>query len=184
MWRQGHAFRGVGWRFVVSGVRPSAVRGRRGGSWPRRGVGAPAAWSFAAFRERECVVAALIHPLFMAGLAYSLIAAPPLQAIGSIHAAPMFGATLLSGYASTIALDLIRLMRRNHLVRHAWGAGSDADLLVLAVARRVARIVAAALRFTALGEDRAWAGAQFAPGAAMNCRKSRSRELSPLRDNA
>ncbi len=66
------------------------------------------------------VVAALIHPLFMAGLAYSLLAAPPLQAIGSMHAAPVFGATLLAGYASTVALDLIGLMRRNHLVRHAW----------------------------------------------------------------
>lgn len=66
------------------------------------------------------VVAALIHPLFMAGLVYSLLAAPPLQAIGSMRAAPVFGATLLAGYASTIALDLIGLMRRNHLVRHGW----------------------------------------------------------------
>ena len=40
--------------------------------------------------------------------------------IGSMRAAPVFGATLLAGYASTIALDLIGLMRRNHLVRHAW----------------------------------------------------------------
>jgi len=66
------------------------------------------------------VFAALIHPLFMAGLLYSLLVAPPLQAIGSMHAAPVFGATLLAGYTSTIALDLIGLMRRNHLVRHGW----------------------------------------------------------------
>jgi cellulose synthase/poly-beta-1,6-N-acetylglucosamine synthase-like glycosyltransferase len=65
------------------------------------------------------VLAALVHPLCMGVLCYSLLAAPPLQAIGTMHAAPVFAATLFGGYASTIALDLIGL-RRRRLLRHAW----------------------------------------------------------------
>jgi hypothetical protein len=64
-------------------------------------------------------LAALIHPVFMLGLCYSLLAAPPLQAIGAMHAAPVFVATLLGGYASTIAIDVIGL-RRRRLLAHAW----------------------------------------------------------------
>jgi glycosyltransferase XagB len=65
------------------------------------------------------VLAALIHPVFMAGLCYSLLAAPPLQAVGALDAAPVFAATFLSGYISTIALDVIGLRRRG-LLAHAW----------------------------------------------------------------
>jgi cellulose synthase/poly-beta-1,6-N-acetylglucosamine synthase-like glycosyltransferase len=65
------------------------------------------------------VLAALIHPVFMLGLCYSLLAAPPLQAIGAMHAAPVFVATLIGGYASTIAIDVIGL-RRRRLLAHAW----------------------------------------------------------------
>jgi glycosyltransferase XagB len=65
------------------------------------------------------VLAALIHPVFMLGLCYSLVAAPPLQAIGAMPAAPVFAATLLGGYASTIAIDVIGL-RRRRLLGHAW----------------------------------------------------------------
>ncbi len=65
------------------------------------------------------VLAALVHPLFILGLCYALIAAPPLQAIAAMHAAPVFAATLLGGYASTIALDVIGLKRRR-LLSQAW----------------------------------------------------------------
>ena len=65
------------------------------------------------------VLAALVHPIFMAGLCYSLLAAQPLQVVGTMHAAPVFAATLLGGYASTIAIDLIGLRRRG-LLAHAW----------------------------------------------------------------
>ncbi|HEX4043398.1 MAG TPA: glycosyltransferase family 2 protein [Xanthobacteraceae bacterium] len=66
------------------------------------------------------VIAALIHPFFMAGLAYTLYALPtPWANIVIQNAAPIFAASLLSGYASTIVVDLIGLRRRG-LLRHAW----------------------------------------------------------------
>jgi len=66
------------------------------------------------------VLAALIHPFFMAGLCYSLLAQPPLRAVGAMgQEAPVFVATFLGGYASTIALDLVGLRRRG-LLAHAW----------------------------------------------------------------
>jgi glycosyltransferase XagB len=66
------------------------------------------------------VLAALIHPVFMAALCYLLLASPPLQVMDARgHAAPVFAATLACGYASTIALDLIGL-RRRRLLAHAW----------------------------------------------------------------
>ena len=65
------------------------------------------------------VLAALVHPIFMAGLCYSLLALSPWQTLGAMPAAPMFAATLVSGYISTIALDLIGLKRRR-LLAHAW----------------------------------------------------------------
>jgi cellulose synthase/poly-beta-1,6-N-acetylglucosamine synthase-like glycosyltransferase len=66
------------------------------------------------------VFAALVHPFFMAGLCYSLLAQPPLRAVGAMGwEAPMFVATFLGGYASTIALDLVGL-RRRALLAHAW----------------------------------------------------------------
>jgi len=66
------------------------------------------------------VLSALIHPVFMAGLCYSLVSAPPLQAIGAMgHCLPVFTAAFLCGYASTIALDVVGLGRRG-LLSHAW----------------------------------------------------------------
>ena len=66
------------------------------------------------------VFAALIHPLFMAALCYYLIARPPLVAIAAMgHEAPVFFVTLLAGYASTVALDLVGLQRRG-LLAHGW----------------------------------------------------------------
>jgi glycosyltransferase XagB len=65
------------------------------------------------------VLAALVHPLFMAGLCYSLFVARPLQAFATMEAAPVFAATLLSGYISTMAIDAIGLRRRG-LFAHAW----------------------------------------------------------------
>ena len=66
------------------------------------------------------VFAALIHPLFMAALCYNLISRPPLEAIAAMgHEATVFIVTLLAGYASTVALDLVGLQRRR-LLAHAW----------------------------------------------------------------
>ncbi len=66
------------------------------------------------------VLAALVHPIFMAGLCYTLLARSPLQAVGEMgRAAPVFATTLLCGYASTVALDLVGLRRRG-LLAHAW----------------------------------------------------------------
>jgi glycosyltransferase XagB len=65
------------------------------------------------------VLAALVHPIFMVGLCYILLAEPPLRAVGAMgDAAPVYAATLLCGYVSTIVLDAIGLRRRG-LLRHA-----------------------------------------------------------------
>jgi cellulose synthase/poly-beta-1,6-N-acetylglucosamine synthase-like glycosyltransferase len=66
------------------------------------------------------VLAALVHPLFMAGLCYLLLVQPPLRAVGAMgDAVPVFAAALVSGYVSTMALDLVGLRRRG-LLAHAW----------------------------------------------------------------
>jgi glycosyltransferase XagB len=66
------------------------------------------------------VLAALIHPVFMAGLCYALIAEPPFKALAAMgQDAPVFVAALAAGYASTIALDLVGLQRRG-LMSYAW----------------------------------------------------------------
>ena len=66
------------------------------------------------------VLAALIHPFFMAGLGYTLYALPATWANTVMeNAAPIFATSLVSGYASTIVLDIIGLRRRG-LLRHGW----------------------------------------------------------------
>ena len=66
------------------------------------------------------VLAALIHPLFMTGLGVTLYALPtPWASTVMENAAPIFVTSLLSGYASTIVLDLIGLGRRG-LLGTAW----------------------------------------------------------------
>ena len=108
------------------------------------------------------VLAALVHPLFMAGLGYSLLAAPPLKAIGSCMPRRFSSPRCFAGYASTIAIDLIGLKRRTTCAPRL-GADPDAAVLVPAVARGLARAVSAPVRSAALGKDRTRAGAQFAP---------------------
>ncbi len=66
------------------------------------------------------VLSALVHPVFMAGLCYALLVAPPLTAAAAAHsAASVFTAVLLTGYASTIAPNAVGL-RRRRLFAHAW----------------------------------------------------------------
>ncbi len=66
------------------------------------------------------VLAALIHPLFMAGLGVTVYALPtPWANTVMENAAPIFATSLLSGYASTIVLDVIGLRRRG-LLGNAW----------------------------------------------------------------
>ncbi len=83
-----------------------------------RELGSAGALAFQLFLACN-VLAALVHPIFMAGLCYSLLALTPLQAVGVMRSAPVFAATLLCGYVSTIALDVIGLTRRR-LLGHAW----------------------------------------------------------------
>ena len=83
-----------------------------------RELGSAGALAFQLFLACN-VLAALVHPIFMAGLCYSLLALTPLQAVGVMRSAPVFAATLLCGYVSTIALDVIGLKRRR-LLGHAW----------------------------------------------------------------
>jgi glycosyltransferase XagB len=65
------------------------------------------------------VLAALIHPFFMGALCYYLFAEAPLQAVAAMgQVALVFFGTLLIGYASTVALDLVGLQRRG-LLAHA-----------------------------------------------------------------
>jgi cellulose synthase/poly-beta-1,6-N-acetylglucosamine synthase-like glycosyltransferase len=65
------------------------------------------------------VLAALVHPIFAAALGYSLLAGMPLTTVTSFNSWPIFAATFLCGYASTIPLDLIGLKRRR-LLGHGW----------------------------------------------------------------
>ena len=108
------------------------------------------------------VLAALIHPVFMAGLCWSLFAASPLQLVGAMHAAPVFVATFLrlclddrAGYGRAAAAPAAGAR---------LGAVADAALLVPALGRRVAWPVPAPSRSAGLGEDRARAGKDLALG--------------------
>jgi len=65
------------------------------------------------------VLAALVHPLFALALGYSLFAGEPLATVAGLNSWPIFAATFVCGYASTIPLDLIGLKRRR-LLRHGW----------------------------------------------------------------
>lgn len=65
------------------------------------------------------VLSALIHPFFTVALCYLLIVKSPLEIIRDLDGAlPLYAATLLGGYASTIVPDWIGLARRG-LLRHA-----------------------------------------------------------------
>jgi glycosyltransferase XagB len=63
------------------------------------------------------VLAALIHPAFMAALGYTLFTSSDPWTIGG--STVIFAATLLSGYVSTAVLDIIGLRRRG-LLGQAW----------------------------------------------------------------
>ena len=66
------------------------------------------------------VLSALVHPLFMALLGYQLLVQSPRDIIDGMGiAAPIYGATLLFGYVSTIVLDATGLRRRG-IPAHAW----------------------------------------------------------------
>jgi len=66
------------------------------------------------------VLAALVHPLFMAVLAYLLLTRTPGEAFAALGpGAPLFVATLLIGYASAALIDAVGLYRRG-LLNHGW----------------------------------------------------------------
>lgn len=64
------------------------------------------------------ILAALVHPFFMAWLCFALLTHSSHEVTAG-PGAPLFAAALLAGYASTIALDLVGLQRRG-LSRRAW----------------------------------------------------------------
>jgi hypothetical protein len=59
------------------------------------------------------------QPWSILAVGYSLFAGQPLVTVAGLDSWPIFAATFLCGYASTIPLDLIGLKRRG-LLRHAW----------------------------------------------------------------
>jgi cellulose synthase/poly-beta-1,6-N-acetylglucosamine synthase-like glycosyltransferase len=66
------------------------------------------------------VLSALVHPFFSAAFCYLLFVRSPLEIIRDLDGAlPIYAATLLGGYASTIIPDWMGLARRG-LLRHAW----------------------------------------------------------------
>ena len=66
------------------------------------------------------VLSALVHPFFTAAFCYLLFVKSPSEIIRDLDGAlPIYAATLLGGYASTIIPDWIGLARRG-LLRHAW----------------------------------------------------------------
>jgi cellulose synthase/poly-beta-1,6-N-acetylglucosamine synthase-like glycosyltransferase len=66
------------------------------------------------------VLSALVHPLFTAAFCYLLVVKSPLDVIRDLDGAlPIYAATLLGGYASTVIPDWKGLARRG-LLRHAW----------------------------------------------------------------
>jgi len=92
---------------------------RPGRLWRELG---PAGWVVFQILFAANVLAALIHPLFMAGFGFMFyFYALPTQWGADVmaHAAPIFTTSLLSGYASTMVLDVIGLKRRG-LLGHAW----------------------------------------------------------------
>jgi hypothetical protein len=68
------------------------------------------------------VLAALVNPIFIALLAYSLAAGrlwPAVADLGGAMLAALWGGTLVAGYLVSAMLGLIGLARRR-LLRHAW----------------------------------------------------------------
>lgn len=68
------------------------------------------------------VLAALVNPIFIALLAYSLAAGrlwPAVADLGGAMLAALWGGTLVAGYLASAMLGLIGLARRR-LLRHAW----------------------------------------------------------------
>jgi hypothetical protein len=119
------------------------------------------------------VLAALIHPLFMAGLGATLYALPtPWANTVMENAAPIFATSLLSGYASTIVLDLIGL-RRRRLLGTAW-------VLVLTPLHWFLLSVAAwRALFQLIYDPQRWEKTEH--GVAATSRASGSRDLQPQR---
>jgi cellulose synthase/poly-beta-1,6-N-acetylglucosamine synthase-like glycosyltransferase len=130
------------------------------------------------------VLAALIHPLFMAGLGYTLFALPMPWANAIMdNAAPIFATSLLSGYASTMVLDFIGLRRRG-LVGQAWVlllTPLHWFLLSLAAWRALFQLLYAPQRWEktehGLAKSSRIAGSR---GTAANRREFRPRALRPI----
>jgi len=100
----------------------------------------------------------------MTGLGVTLYALPtPWANTVMENAAPIFATSLLSGYASTIVLDLIGL-RRRRLLGNAWVLVLTPLHWLLAVGRGVAGAVPIDRRSAALGKDGARHGVDVARG--------------------
>ena len=110
------------------------------------------------------VLAALVHPLFMAGLIYSVASGAPMwrgdSAAVAILAA-VYGMTVVIGYLTSAFLGWLGLLRRG-LLSTAWVLLLTPAALAAAVAGGLARALSARRRALRLGEDRARPGEKLA----------------------
>jgi hypothetical protein len=68
------------------------------------------------------VLAALVHPLFMGGLIYSLVSDAPMwrgDSVGATTLAALYGTTIVTGYLTSVFLGWLGLSRRG-LLASAW----------------------------------------------------------------
>jgi hypothetical protein len=118
------------------------------------------------------VLAALIHPLFITGLGYTVFVLPTERANAILdNAIPIFVAGLLSGYTSTILLDIIGLRRRG-LLKQAW------VLLLTPLHWLLLSLAAWRALFQLLSDPQGWEKTEH--GLARTSRTAGSRPIAPI----
>ena len=131
-------------------------------------------------------LAALVHPLFMAGLIYSVASGAPMwrgdHATVAILAG-VYGVTAIVGYLTSAFLGWLGLLRRG-LLSTGLGAVFDAAALAAAVAGCLARALSTRHRALCLGKDRARPGEKLAarPPSMTRSLLELERHLSALKE--
>jgi cellulose synthase/poly-beta-1,6-N-acetylglucosamine synthase-like glycosyltransferase len=109
------------------------------------------------------VLSALVHPVFLASLIYSLTAGRSVFSLESFSDAVLtsfYATTLAAGYVSSFVLGPARACATRPDARRV-GARVRARALAAAVVRRLARALPVRTQSLPLGKDRAWAGPQL-----------------------
>ena len=189
--RSRHAARALRLSHAASSIPPPMRKRRRvsvrGCASARAGskAGCRLGWCICANRAASCAIsacpallafqlmvggnalAALVHPLFLGGLIYGVLAsgAPMWKGGGAAAAilAGLYGTTLVIGYATSAFLGWLGLARRG-LLSTAWVLAAHAAALAAAVACRLARAFPACGLTLSLGKNRAWSGEELAAG--------------------